>query len=370
MKKHLFILFLLIPSISFAAPPTRVSTYTTGEVISSTDVTANEDALFNYVQAGVDTYKDLSIVDADISASANIQSDKLNLTSIEQAVAITSTGSFTNGGTTDLNGAVTIGDAIGDTLVIDAGSWTLTNATTWTLTGALTFSGTIANLGIVTTADINGGTMDGVQIAGATTTGTIFYNDASDDVASLVPGADNTVLTSTGATGIPAYESPGIELLSTTTVTDGSNTGDITITAGKRYLVFVTITSAADTTFYIRFDSDVGAADYSWILKTYDWAGVPTTETITNDVSDDDIPLGTVNLNGYLTGNFTFDATADTNGDIFLKADFDANEATAGAAEARTIFGKYLDAGTLTDYEIFTSGATLFTGTVKTYQMN
>ena len=44
MKKYLILLF--IPFLVGAAP-TRVSTYTSGETISSSAVTNNEDALFN-----------------------------------------------------------------------------------------------------------------------------------------------------------------------------------------------------------------------------------------------------------------------------------------------------------------------------------
>ena len=81
------LLFLLIPSIVFAAPPSRINTYSPNTTISSSDVTENENSIFNYLQAGVDTYADASIANADISASANIQSDKLNLTSIAQNIS-------------------------------------------------------------------------------------------------------------------------------------------------------------------------------------------------------------------------------------------------------------------------------------------
>jgi len=59
----------LIPLLALsliAAAPSRKNTYTAGEVISPTDVTENEDALFDYVQAGVDTYKANSISGGDI----------------------------------------------------------------------------------------------------------------------------------------------------------------------------------------------------------------------------------------------------------------------------------------------------------------
>ncbi len=95
------LLMILLPTLCFGAAPTRPNTYTPNTVISSSDVTENENALFNYLQAGVDSFADASITNNDISASANIQSDKLNLTSIAQNITnsgtITAT-SFSGGG--------------------------------------------------------------------------------------------------------------------------------------------------------------------------------------------------------------------------------------------------------------------------------
>jgi hypothetical protein len=56
-----------------------------------------------------------------------------------------------------VNGNTILGDASGDTVEIRAAAWTLTNSPTVT--------GTWANLGSVTTVDINGGTIDGTTIS-------------------------------------------------------------------------------------------------------------------------------------------------------------------------------------------------------------
>lgn len=73
-------LIIILALFSIAAAPTRTSTYTTGTTIRSADVTANENAIFNYLQAGVDTYAAGSILNAAISSSAAIAYSKLNLT--------------------------------------------------------------------------------------------------------------------------------------------------------------------------------------------------------------------------------------------------------------------------------------------------
>lgn len=108
IMKKIFVLSLLFlfSSQSFASPPTRQNTYTSGEVISSTEVTANEDAIYNYLQAGVDTFADGTIVNTDINSSANIQSEKLNLTSINQNIA--NTGTFGNTGNATVTGTLTV----------------------------------------------------------------------------------------------------------------------------------------------------------------------------------------------------------------------------------------------------------------------
>lgn len=89
------------------AAPTRVNTYTSGETISSSAVTANEDAIFNYLQSGVDTYSDSSISNSAVSGSANVQCTKLNLTACSQAISNASTIKSTR--TTDIGWSIVAG---------------------------------------------------------------------------------------------------------------------------------------------------------------------------------------------------------------------------------------------------------------------
>jgi hypothetical protein len=80
-SRRILILLLLVCSPVWAAAPTRQSAYTPQTTIRSTDVTNNENAIFNYLQAGVDTYSDGSISNSDIASSAAIAYSKLNLSS-------------------------------------------------------------------------------------------------------------------------------------------------------------------------------------------------------------------------------------------------------------------------------------------------
>ena len=107
MKKYLYLLLLFF---LIGAAPTRTYTYTSGDTISSDEVTTNEDNIYTYLQGGVDSIKDATIVNADISGSANIASSKINLTSVSQNIA--------NTGTLGNTGAVTITVTSGDALTI------------------------------------------------------------------------------------------------------------------------------------------------------------------------------------------------------------------------------------------------------------
>lgn len=105
-----FLFSLLLCTQAFASPPSRAYVYVAGDPILSSEVSANEDSIFNYLQQGVDNIYDGSVINADINASANIAASKLNLTSIAQN--ITNTGTFTNSGNLTVSGGGTI-DGIG-----------------------------------------------------------------------------------------------------------------------------------------------------------------------------------------------------------------------------------------------------------------
>jgi hypothetical protein len=91
--KKLFLLFLLIPTIAWATPPSRTYTYVEGTVINPTEVTTNEDNIFNYLTRGVDTYVDGSITTDDI-LDGTITNNDISGTA---AIADTKLGEISNG---------------------------------------------------------------------------------------------------------------------------------------------------------------------------------------------------------------------------------------------------------------------------------
>jgi hypothetical protein len=130
-------------------------TFSAGATIVASEHNTNFDTLYNLVNGNIDN--------ANVNASAGIDASKLDLATIAQNI---------------------------------------------TFTGDNTFAGTtIADLGTVTTADINGGTLDDVQVDGATSTGVLFVNDSTDVIAQLSDQGDSgQVLTSNGAGVLPSFQ--------------------------------------------------------------------------------------------------------------------------------------------------------------------
>jgi len=77
---YLIILFLSVSSFAYAAAPTRAYTYVSNTPIDPSQNNTNENALYSYLQTGVDTYASGSITGDAISATAAIAYSKLALT--------------------------------------------------------------------------------------------------------------------------------------------------------------------------------------------------------------------------------------------------------------------------------------------------
>ncbi len=141
--KALF-LALLFSQSALADDVSPAHVYVDGEVLTAALLNASMNEIINEVN------------DLD---GANLASN----------IAITTSGTLTLTGTLSATGTSnTIGNGGSDALILNIpGGLTYTSAATWTFTGNQTVSGTWANLGTVTTADINGGTLDGTVIGGS-----------------------------------------------------------------------------------------------------------------------------------------------------------------------------------------------------------
>ena len=145
------------------------------------------------------------------------------------------TGTYSLAGTPTINVATAVG-----------GAWTA--AATWTLPahtlgGTVTsngqsFSGTIANLGTVTTADINGGTIDGAVIGGSTPAAGSF-----------------TTLSSSGNATLGDAQTDAHTLNGTVVINQGTGAGEslhVSCTGGNGALVRLTGDGAVTPSKYIR----------------------------------------------------------------------------------------------------------------------
>ncbi len=178
--------------------------------------------------------------------------------------AVTTTSTLTANGNTTLNGTTnSIGNGGSDTLTFNlGGNITYTPAMTWTFTANQTVSGTWADLGIVTTVDINGGTMDDVNVDGATATGMLYVNDASDNFSQLgAQGSSGEILESAGAGANPTFVGQDWQFVSKTTWSGATATTDIAISQDVTYKVVVRASNAtaSNTELGLRFNSDSGS---------------------------------------------------------------------------------------------------------------
>lgn len=75
----LALLLIVLPNLATAAAPTRGFNYVAHTTIDPAQNNANENALYAYLQAGVDTYASGSLTNDAVSGSAAISYSKLNL---------------------------------------------------------------------------------------------------------------------------------------------------------------------------------------------------------------------------------------------------------------------------------------------------
>ena len=237
MKKIL--LFLLIPTLAWATPPTRSFVYTPGATISSSEVTANENSIFNYLQAGVDTYSDGSLVNADISSAANIQSDKVNLTSIAQSIS--NTGTLSNTGNVTITGTLTVSSTLSvngiENAHVPSGvimAWTTDTAPTgWILcdgsaVSRTTYSDLFAVISTTygagdTTTTFNVPDLRGRFILGQDDMGGSSANRVTDTDADTLGNADGTETKTLTTTELPAHT----HTVDSTTVNNGGTAASL-----------------------------------------------------------------------------------------------------------------------------------------------
>ncbi len=258
---------------------------------------------------------------------------------------------------------ITLPNATGTVMLINSAQ---TVSVDHSFTGNPTFS-----TGVFTAPDINGGTMDGIQVGGTTATGELIVNDASDDADGLgSQGTSGQVLQSAGTGANPTWVAPLGVLLSTTSFSSASTSGDITITSGKMYMVFVRITSTStDMNIYMRFSTG-STTTYAWVNDQQLFSTSPTS-TLTGDDSDTELDLGSVNGSDGYSGVLFFDnAFVSVGEEIFINGKFSGIEATGGLRVTRDVAGLFDTTTAIpTNFRIIPSTGT-FTGQINVYELN
>ena len=209
---------------------------------------------------------------------------------------------------------------------------------------------------------LNGGTGSALTDPGSDKIG--FWDDSAGIFTWLTVGSGLLISTTT------LSNDSGFLKLSTTTFTADTNTGDIPITSGRRYRVYLRITaaSAGITALDMRFDSDSTATDYAWNLSETEFDTSPSA-TLTGDDSDAEIQLGDLSSTSVVNLSAIIDIDANPiNNYIFVHGEIILKE-LGGKQAARTLHGIYKDAGTLTDFE-FLSASGNITGNVILYELN
>ena len=300
------------------------NTFSAGATIIASEHNDNFDTIYNDYNGNV--------TNANIASGAAIGNAKLNLASIAQNVAFT--------GTLDFSSA--------------------------TITAETTFADLVA-----TTADIDGGTLDGVAIGTADASiGTFTTLEASTSLQ-LATGATVTAILDENAMGtdsdtalatqqsIKAYADaikPGLLFVSKTTWTNTTDSDDVVIVPNVRYLVVYTIHSneSGDPTLMLRFNDDDGPH----------YAGAAG-EAVTASTSIALCTIGTVTEKAWAQGRFIMDTVSTDRMSASGEVTYIDDRVTIRQADT---MGWWDNSATVADFQILSSQKT--TGEIILYTMN
>lgn len=353
--KKLLLIFLLIPQILWAAPPTRQNTYTSQTTIRSADVSANENVIFTYLQNGIDTVADGTIVNADVSSSAAISYPKLNLMNgiVNSDVSSSAAISYSK---LNLVSSITSSDIVDGTIVnADINSSAAIVASKLDLTSPGAIGSTAANSGAFSTLKV-----------GTTNQGDILYDNGTS-IVRLTPGTSGQVLKTNGASANPSWTTgPASILISNTSISGAATTGNIAITNTKYYKVVFNFQGINNNTLIVRFNGSSDAV-YRYIFN-----GRTTGGAITG---------GATGATGAIITTAINNATISTSGVLYI---FPQNGTDSISFEGKTIYqqetsalltnlefaGDWDNNAAATSFSMVTSGGSTFSGNVLLYELS
>ena len=264
MKKlFIYLCLFIFVTTCYGAPPTRSSTYTIGQIIEASDVTANEDVIFSYLSAGVDTYASGSITGTAIQDNSVDISTDTNLSVTTPIVLTNDTISISdvylnNTGDDTTTGSITALDLYANNNVSG-----INVVASNTVTGIIVDSQYLEYGGgtSVTVRDnlIVNGTITGLATSFPLTSGDIFVGNSSN-VATDVAMSGDVSITNAGVTAV----SDDSHAHTTTTISGVDISADTNLTAGDA------LTLTDDDIDFDGGTAPAGELGGTWALPTVD----------------------------------------------------------------------------------------------------
>tara|TARA_B100001142_G_C14342623_1_gene658599 strand:- start:422 stop:2953 length:2532 start_codon:yes stop_codon:yes gene_type:complete len=207
-----------------------------------------------------------------------------------------STGAFT---TLASSGNTTLGDANSDTVTFNAAGITLTNATTVT--------GTFADLGTVTTADINGGSIDGAVIGAASAAAGTFTNlTASGTTISITDSNGSGVIDGVNIGANSAGTGAFTSVTTSGTLTVG---GNLTVNGTTTTIDSATLT-VEDPMIQLAKNNSGGAANAFDQGLFFNRGSLDNVSFLWDESADEFVAAVTASEDGTTAGNVTLDSYA------------------------------------------------------------
>lgn len=240
----------------------------------------------------------------------------------------------------------------------------------------LSLAGSIVNADINNSAAIANTKLNLASITGTINIGTahqgdIFYDNGTT-LTRLTPGTSGQVLMTQGAAANPLWGTNGAtSLISNTTISSATNSGDITIVATNFYQVKIVVRGfSADDSIAMRFNNDTGAS-YNYITRGFVFDGTPTASNSVATGATSFVlgPADAAAAAEQLVFTINIYPQRNDNQTGYFKGEMMGQDSSA-AQYYKDIAGNWGSGGNaLTSFRILTTGGATFSGNILLYKL-